>query len=1058
MTRNMSYLTDYERIDGGYVAFEGNPKGEKITSRGPIKTGNLDFKNVYFVKELKFNLFSVSQICDIKNSVLFNDTEYIVLSLNFKLTDESHVLLKVPRKNNMYSLGLKNIVPKGGSRPNWLFDIDALTKSMNYKPVVAGNQYNGNAGTKIADLPFSQSLKSSQNDRSKPSSDDEKKVDEDPRKDSESIEQEKDDNVNSTNNVNVASTNEVNVVGGKTSIELLDDPNMPALEDIVYLDDDEDVGAEAKGYIQEEGIDYDEKDERLVAQGYTQEEGIDYDEKDERLVAQGYTQEEGIDYNEVFAPVVRIEAIRLFLAYASFKDFVLYQMDVKSAFLYGKIEEEVYVCQPLGFEDLDFHDRVYKVEKALYGLHQTPRAWYETLLTYLLDNRFQRGKMDKTLFIRRDKGDILLVQVYVDDIIFGSTKNSLCTEFEKMMHKKFQMSSMGELTFFLELQVKQKEDGGLLSVRQVCAEVLKKRNLVLTVVRCMLTYGKIKKFLLKDEDVNAARHNLLLLLKVNDARHNLLLLLKVNAARHKLTAAVESTDCLPNATIFEELTRMGAKTTTWNEFSSTMASLIICLATNQKFNFSKYIFESMVKNLENVSSKFLMYPRFVQVFLKKQLEGMSNHKRIYVTPSHTKKIFGNMRRVGKGFSGRETPLFPTMMVQAQEEMGEGSANPTDPHHTPTIIQPSTSQPQKKQKHRKPNRKDTEVPQPSGPIENVEDEVVYEEMDDNLERATTTATSLDAEQDRGNINKTQSKATLNEPSSLGTSLGSGPRHQETIGDTIAQTGFESVSKLSNDPLLARGIDLEKTKTSQAQEITSLKRKRLEKKGGSKTHGLKRLYNVGLSRRVESSEDKGLSEEDASKQGRIVDIDADAGINLVSTHFDADTDMFGVHDLVGDEVVVETEVASKDANLSVDEVTLAQALVALKSAKPKADKVMLQGPEQGTITTTTAATIVTTASTRPKAKGLDNVQAMIDVDYQMAQQMQAEEQEELSIKEKSKLFVQLLEARKKHFAATRAQEKRNKAPTKAQKRNTMSTYLKNMAVYKNNQLKNKSFDDI
>ncbi|GJX63276.1 putative ribonuclease H-like domain-containing protein [Tanacetum coccineum] len=127
-----------------------------------------------------------------------------------------------------------------------------------------------------------------------------------------------------------------------------------------------------------------------------------------RLVAQGYTQEEGIDYDEVFAPVARIEAIRLFLAYASFKDFVVYQMDVKSAFLYGKIEEEVYVCQPPGFEDPDFPDRVYKVEKALYGLHQAPRAWYETLSTYLLDNGFQRGKIDKTLFIRRDKDGVLL--------------------------------------------------------------------------------------------------------------------------------------------------------------------------------------------------------------------------------------------------------------------------------------------------------------------------------------------------------------------------------------------------------------------------------------------------------------------------------------------------------------------------------------------------------------------------------------------------------------------------------------------------------------------------
>ncbi|GKE21158.1 putative ribonuclease H-like domain-containing protein [Tanacetum coccineum] len=192
-----------------------------------------------------------------------------------------------------------------------------------------------------------------------------------------------------------------------------------------------------------------------------------------RLVAQGYTQEEGIDYDEVFAPVTRIEAIRLFLAYASFKDFVLYQMDMKSAFLYGKIEEEVYVCQPPGFEDLEFPDRVYKVENALYGLHQALRAWYETLSTYLLDNRFQRGQIDKTLFIKRIKSDILLVQVYVDDIIFGSTKKGLCTEFEKLMHTKFQISSMGELTFFLGLQVSQKDDGIFISQDKYVDEINK---------------------------------------------------------------------------------------------------------------------------------------------------------------------------------------------------------------------------------------------------------------------------------------------------------------------------------------------------------------------------------------------------------------------------------------------------------------------------------------------------------------------------------------------------------------------------------------------------------
>ncbi|GJT99234.1 hypothetical protein Tco_1094752 [Tanacetum coccineum] len=400
-------------------------------------------------------------------------------------------------------------------------------------------------------------------------------------------------------------------------------------------------------------------------------------------------------------------------------------------------------------------------------------------------------------------------------------------------------------------------------------------------------------------------------------------------------------------------------------------------------------------------------------------------------------------------------------------MSEGSAMQIDPHHTPTIIQPSTSPPQKKQRPRNSKRKDTEIPQSSGPTTNVTDEAVNEEIDDNL-------------------------ATPNEPSFPRTSSGGGLRRQETMGDTIAQTRSENVSKLSNDPLL---------------EIISLKRrvKRLEKKGGSRIHRLKILYKVGLSRRVKSSDEEGLGEEDASKQGRIADIDADAGINLVSTHFDADTDMFGVLDLVGDEVVVESEVAVKAAStipvsaatttttvITDDEITLAKALAELKSAK---------------LPTTTAATTITTASTRPNDKGIviheqeqaptpkvslqqpsqlnvqdkaekekerlarekaqqieevniawDDVQARVEADYQLAQRLQAQEQEELTDEEKARLFVQFLEQRRKHFAAKRAEEKRNRPPTRAQQRSFMCTYLKNIEGWKPNDLKNKSFVNI
>ncbi|GKA76772.1 hypothetical protein Tco_0783233 [Tanacetum coccineum] len=333
--------------------------------------------------------------------------------------------------------------------------------------------------------------------------------------------------------------------------------------------------------------------------------------------------------------------------------------------------------------------------------------------------------------------------------------------------------------------------------------------------------------------------------------------------------------------------------------------------------------EGMIRNLDNVSGKFLMYPRFVQVFLDQQLEERPTHKRIYNAPSHTKKIFGNMRRVGKGFSGRVTPLFPTMVVQNQSVLGEGSANPTDPHHTPTIIQPST-QLQKTQKPRKPKRKDTQVPQPSIPSKNVAYEVVHKELGDSLVEATTTTSSLKAKQD-------------------------------------------SV------------LDLEKTKTTQANEIASLKRrvKKLEKKRSSRTHKLKRLYKVGLSARVESSGDEEDLGEDASKQRRRINaIDADEDITLVKIQDDADNEMFNVNALGGAEVFV----VGQNENVVKEVVNDVQ----VNNSK-------------------------------------------IDADHQLAERLQAQEQEELSDAEKATLFQQLLEKRRKHFAAKRAEEQRNKPPT-------------------------------
>nr|GEV63579.1 hypothetical protein [Tanacetum cinerariifolium] len=252
-----------------------------------------------------------------------------------------------------------------------------------------------------------------------------------------------------------------------------------------------------------------------------------------------------------------------------------------------------------------------------------------------------------------------------------------------------------------------------------------------------------------------------------------------------------------------------------------------------------------------------------------------------------------------------------MMVQAQEDMGEGSTNPTDPHHSFNIIQPSKSQPQKTKQHRKPKRKDFELPQTSVPT-SVVDEAINKEMDDSLERADTTATGLDAEQGRE--------------------------------DSLKVTELmELYTKLQQ-----RVLDLETTKTTQALEIDSLKRrvKKLEGRKRSRTHGLKRLYKVNLSARVKSSEDEGLGEEDASKQGRITDIDANEDIYLVNVH--KDEDMFSVNDSDGDEVIVEDVKMLFDVadDLKGKEVFVLQEFPLKEIAKPK----------------------TTAASTRPKAKGL------------------------------------------------------------------------------------------
>jgi hypothetical protein len=191
-------------------------------------------------------------------------------------------------------------------------------------------------------------------------------------------------------------------------------------------------------------------------------------------VANGYSQVKGSDFEETFAPVPSLESIHILLTYATHHDFKLYQMDVKSAFLNGPIKEEVYVEQPPGFEDQEYPNHVYKLHKTLYGFKQAPRAWYECLGDFLTQNGFKIGKVDSTLFTRKFDKDLFICQIYVDDIIFGSTNQSFCDEFSKIMTDRFEMSMMGELKFFLRFQIKQLQDGTFLSQMKYTQDILKK--------------------------------------------------------------------------------------------------------------------------------------------------------------------------------------------------------------------------------------------------------------------------------------------------------------------------------------------------------------------------------------------------------------------------------------------------------------------------------------------------------------------------------------------------------------------------------------------------------
>nr|GEW49738.1 putative ribonuclease H-like domain-containing protein [Tanacetum cinerariifolium] len=628
---NISYLSDYEPFDGGYVSF--GQGGCKITGKGTIKTGKLEFENVYFVKDLKYNLFSVSQICHNKNSVLFTGSECIVLGRDFKPIDDTNVLLRTPRQHNMYSIDLNNIVPhkdltclvakafadecmlwhrrlghlnfktmnrftwtfflktkdetsgilrnfiteienlkdlkaeavntacyvknrvfvnksqnktpyelfngrtpaigflkpfvcrvmilktlnhlgkfdaKGdegyfigysmsskafrvfnkrtkrveenlhvdflenkaiekSTGPNWLFDIDSLTKSMNYVPVVvAGTNSTNFSGTKDV-------------------------VSQEVKKDVSSLRYIALPNwvyealLESSSNSLESSSTTRNISKRVTSQDVT-----PSLDNILTLANRfDDIFGVTTSTVDSHGEEADVSNmETTIIASPTPTLRIHKDHPKSQIIGpvntliQTRNKSKEIE-EQSFITTIHQKTNTALLQFYLFSCF-LSQVEPKkiSDALQDPSWVEAMQEELLQFKIQNvwslvdcpkgFPGRVYKVEKAMYGLHQAPRAWYGTLSKYLLTNGFQRGIIDQTLFIRRQRGDFILVLVYVDDIIFGSSNLQMCREFEALMHEKFQMSAMGELNFFLGLQVLEKKDDIFLSQDKYVSDILKK--------------------------------------------------------------------------------------------------------------------------------------------------------------------------------------------------------------------------------------------------------------------------------------------------------------------------------------------------------------------------------------------------------------------------------------------------------------------------------------------------------------------------------------------------------------------------------------------------------
>ncbi|GJZ22342.1 putative ribonuclease H-like domain-containing protein [Tanacetum coccineum] len=802
-----------------------------------------------------------------------------------------------------------------------------------------------------------------------------------------------------------------------------------------------------------------------------------------RLVAQGHRQEEGIDYDEVFAPVARIEAIRLFLAFASYIGFLVYQMDVKSDFLDGTIEEEVYVHQPLGFVDLAHPNKVYKVVKALYGLHQAPRAWYDTLSSFLLENGFRRGTIDKTLFIKKNKSDIMLVQVYVDDIKFGSTKKSISTtsiKSNKPLVKdedsvEYPRDSPFELEAFLDsdyagasLDRKSTTGGCQFLSRRLISWQCKKQTImansttkaeyvaaahfcgqVLWIQNQMMDYGfnfmNTKIYIHNESTIyvvkNPVYHSRT---KHIEIRHHfirdcyekrLIDVLKIHTDSNVADLLTKGFD-VTRISMDLRMDRCSAVHMANLKYSDKHNMVAFLKKPNESVGFTEVVdFLKGTSLMYALTHNPTIYDSLVKQFWQTAIvKTLANGTQQLVASIDSTEYTITEASVRRDF----VPLLPAMLAGATMDQGEGSIQPAEPHHTPVDALPSTSLPPYQlpphSPHQSPPHSQLQLPphlplqsplthhlitHHLGPIKHLSLKETKQTLGNAVVKLVKKVKSLELA-----LKRKSKKVIVSE------SKGEEPEDQGRI-----------IQDIDDDPLVSLVRESMKEKSTEFVTPTKALREAQEEEISPTILEVAKTLSKVASQSVNKAK--------STDKGKRYKRRARSMAKKINTGLDAE-----------DEI-----------NTGIEDVN---------TGSTKVDTCRREGNTQ-MVKEDIQATYKTKEQIRQEEAGLEEairLQAQMDekvtkhihLDKMVAKRVQEEQElskqqlkrkaegESISNDDFAKRMVEMINVKKKFYAEQKAKAKRSKPMTQAQQREYMSTFIKNQSSWKLSQLKKLSFEEL